>query len=170
MGIVIFGDGYDASGFLVEPMDNAWAQRVFWLVAAGGEALAAAEQCVDESALGIPCSGVDVHASGLVHKEKVVVFKEDVKRNRFGLGANRRTLASFDLDAFAAMQLLRGLCGTAVDEDETRVDQFLDASAGKLGALGDNPAVEAGAAIGVGREEFVLGGLGSHRVLVAVPR
>ena len=105
---------------------------------------------------------MDAHAGGFVDDEQVVVFVEDIERNRFGFGAKRRALAGFDHDVFAAAKFLRGLCCGSVHLHKPCFDKLLQSSTGKLWALGREPAVETGAAIGIGDEQFLAVGLRTH--------
>ena len=139
MGEVVFGDEDDAGGFLVEAMDDAGAEDVATL----RERLAAAEERVDERAFVVAGAGVDDHAGGFVDGEDVVVFVEGVERDGFGFGLDRRARLGGDGDAFAAAESVGDFGRFAVDEDVGGVDEFLDAGAGEVGAVGSDDAVEA---------------------------
>ena len=139
VGGVVFGDEDDAGGFLVEAMNDAGAKGVAGL----RERLAAAEEGVDERAGGVAGAGVDGHAGGLVDGDDVVVFVENVERNGFGFGAERRARLRIDGDFFAAVEAVRAFGGLAVDEDEAAVDEFFHAGAAEIGTVGGDDAVEA---------------------------
>src|SRR5881394_1743648 len=76
---IVLGDGDCAARVFVQPMNDAWSQRIATL----RERLATAEKSVDERAARVPCSGVDGHASWLVNDDEVVVFVENVERDGF---------------------------------------------------------------------------------------
>ncbi len=58
-------------------------------------------------------AGVDHHAGGFVDDGEVLVFVEDVEGDVFGEGVEGCGLrGAFDLDGFAAVELLLGLGGT----------------------------------------------------------
>jgi hypothetical protein len=139
---VVFGDEDEATGLLVEAMDNAGAEIAAYV----GEFVEVEEEGVDEGALvaGVGfaggcgwCgagSGVDHHAGGLVDDGEVLVFVEDFEGDVFGGGVERSGLrGAFDLDGFAAVEFLFGLGGMAVDADLAGFDEELDASAGDVG-------------------------------------
>ena len=141
MSKIVFGDDNQAGGFFVEAVDDTWTELIFGRRAAAGKGLAAAKQRVDQSALRIPCSGMNAHSSGFVDDEQIVVFVEDVERNGLGFGAQRRALTGFDGNAFVAPQLLRGLGGIAVHQNKVSREEFLNSGAGKLGGMLDDPLI-----------------------------
>jgi hypothetical protein len=77
---------------------------------------------------------VDHHACGFVDDGEVLVLVEDVEGDVLGDGVEWRWLwGAFDLDGFAAVELLLGLGGVAVDPDLTGFDEELDAGAADVG-------------------------------------
>jgi hypothetical protein len=120
--------------------------------------LAAAEESVDERAFVVAGAGVNDHAGGFVNREDVVVFVESFEGDGFGLGLDRRARFGGDGDAFAAAETVRDFGRFVVDEDVGGVDEFLDASAGEVGAMGSDDAVEALVEVVGGGSEIV-----SHR-------
>ena len=150
VGAVVFGDEDEAAGELVKAVYDAGAQ----VASNVGEFGEVEEECVDEGAaiagvVGGTGSGVDHHAGGLVDDGEVLVFVEDVEGDVLGDGVERRGLrGAFDLDRFAAVELLFGLGGIAVDADLAGFDEKLDAGAADVGqSLGE---VEIEAEIGGG--------------------
>jgi hypothetical protein len=135
VGAVVFGDEDEAAGLFVEAMDDARAE----VSAYAGELVEVEEEGVDEGALGAGFvsgsgAGVDHHACRLVDDGEVFVFVEDVERDVFGGGVERWGLGgAFDLDGFAAVELLLGLGGMAVDADLLVFDEKLDAGSGDVG-------------------------------------
>jgi hypothetical protein len=92
---------------------------------------------------------VDHHAGGFVDDGEVLVFVEDVEWDVLGDGMEGRGLGgAFDLDGFAAVELLPWFGGVAVDADLAGFDEKLNASAADVGqGLGE---VEIEAEIGGG--------------------
>jgi hypothetical protein len=153
MSGVVLGHKDHAGSFLVEAMDDAWTQGIARL----GKRLTATEERVDERAGDCASASVNGHASGFVDDDDVLVFVKDIERDGFGFGADGRAPGDFESDFFATAKMERAfLCGIAIDLDETGFDQFLDASAAELGALGGDEAVEARAGIGGGSEKFAM--------------
>ena len=153
MGGVVFRDENHAGGFFVQAVHDAGTQRI------GGlrERLAAAEERVDERAGDCARASVHDHAGGFVDGDDVVVFVEDLERNRFGFGTDGRAFGDFESDFFAAAKVQRAfLGGVAIDLDEAGCDQFLDASAAELRALGGDETIETRARIGGGGEKFAM--------------
>jgi hypothetical protein len=151
---IVFGDEENAGGFLVEAMDDAGAERILGL----RERLAAAEESVDEGALGNSCAGVNGHASGFVDSDEVIVFVEDIEGDGLRLGFEGRTGQGVDLDRIAGADFVGVLGGLAVEEDEVLFDEFLDAGAGEFGAMEGNEAIETEAGFGGGDFELKLRG------------
>jgi hypothetical protein len=150
MRAVVFGDEDEAAGELVEAVDDAGAE----IAADVGEFGEVEEEGVDEGAavagvFGRARACVDHHASGFVDDGEVLVFVEDVEGYVLGDGVEGRGLGgAFDLDGFAAVELLFGLGGVAVDADLAGFDEELDAGAGDVGeGLGE---VEIEAEVGGG--------------------
>ena len=135
VGAVVFGDEDDAAGLLVEAVDDAGAE----VAADVGELGEVEEEGVDESAavagvVGGAGAGVDHHAGGLVDDGEVSVFVEDVEGDVLGYGVEGRGMrGAFDLDGLAAVELLFGLGGVAVDADLAGFDEELDAGAADVG-------------------------------------
>jgi len=151
VGGVVFGDEDNAGGFFVEAVDDAGAEYV----AALGERLAAAQECVDHGAGMVAGSRVDNHACGLVDGEDVVVFIQEVERDAFGLGLDRGARLDFDGDTFAAVEAVRGFGRFAVEQDVGFIDEFLNAGAAEVGAMRSDDAVEALTGV-VGRNDEVV--------------
>jgi hypothetical protein len=134
VGTVVFGDEDEAAGLFVEAMDDAGTK----ITAHVREFVEVEEERVDESAtvafvIAGTCSGVNHHAGWLVDDGEVFVFVEDVERNVFGCGVERRGLRrAFDLDGFATVEFLFGLGSVAIDADLTGFDEELDAGPGDI--------------------------------------
>ena len=135
MGVVIFRDDDEPAGLFVETVNDAWTQ-----VAAdcrqAGEMM---QQRVDQrAAIALVFSvwidgtgaGVDHHPGRLVDDRKIVVFVDDVERNFFGEGTQRRAAGwAEDRDAFIAAKLHRGLRGSIIDQHLLLRDKLLHARA-----------------------------------------
>jgi hypothetical protein len=132
---VVFGDEDETAGQLVEAMDDARAE----IAADVGEFIQVEEQGVNESAaiarlVGGTGSCVDHHTGGLIYDGDVFVFVEDVEGNVFGGGMEGSGSGrAFNLNGFAAVEFLLGLCQIAVDADLTGFDEELDAGSGDVG-------------------------------------
>ena len=109
--------------------------------------MAAPEQRVDERATVISGPGVDGHAGGLVDSDEVVVFVEDVEGNVFGLRFEGGTRGGGDVYDVTSADFVRVFGGSAVEENELRFNEFLDASSGELGILLGDETVEADAGL-----------------------
>jgi hypothetical protein len=79
-------------------------------------------------------SGVDHHAGGFVDDCEVLVFVNDVEGDVFGDGMKWGGLrGAFDVDGFAAVELVFWLGGVAVDANLAGFDEELDAGSGDVG-------------------------------------
>ena len=111
MGDVVAGDENQAAGFLVETMHDAGTRLAADLRKLGE----AVQQRVDQRAaiavvVGGARSGVHHHAGRLVDDGEVVVLVDDIERNIFGHGAQRRRRGiAEDGDGLAAFELQRRL-------------------------------------------------------------
>ena len=111
MGAIVLGHDDQAAGVFVESVDDAGAQ----VAAGGGERLEAVEQRIDQRAaaarvVALARAGVDHHSGRLVDDREVGVFVDNVQRNVFRSGLERRgARLAGDVDALAAAQLERGL-------------------------------------------------------------
>jgi hypothetical protein len=151
---IIFGDEYHAGSLLVETVNNTGAQGTCRL----RERLPAAEKGVDKRASGIAGSSVNGHAGGFVDGHEVVIFIEDVQRDGFGFGAERRAFGCVESDAFAAVKMEGAFAGGgAVDEHEARFNEFLDAGAGEFGTVRGDETVQASARVFPRDEQFAVG-------------
>ena len=86
VGAVGFGRDHDAGRVLVEPMHDAGPA----LAADAGQAVAAmGDQRVDQRAVAWPAAGCTTRPRGLLMTMSVVVFVNDVERNRLARGLRR---------------------------------------------------------------------------------
>jgi len=156
MGVVVFCDHDQSAGFFVEAVHDAGAQ----FSAHGREGREMMQQGVDQGAavatvffLRISVSvlarndgagtGVDHHSGGLVDDGQIVVFKDDIERDIFGDGAERRALGHAEYgDTLAAAELQRGFGGNVVHENFLLGDERLDAGAADV-ETGGQELVEA---------------------------
>jgi hypothetical protein len=86
---------------------------------------------------------VNDHAGGFVDGDDVVVFVENFERDIFGFGGYGRAGLGGYGDALAAAEAIGGFGGLSIEEDGGGIDQFLDAGARKIGAVGCYDAIEA---------------------------
>lgn len=147
---IVFGDENCAACVFVEAMNDARAQ----LVATWRERLAAPKKCVDECAAGVPRSGVNGHTGGFVDDDKVVVFVKNVERDGLGFSFEWGARFGLDGDLFATFEFLAGFGGLAVDQNESRFDEFLDPGAGEIRAVCGDETVEACASVSGRNDEF----------------
>ncbi len=145
MGDVVSGDENQAAGFLVEPVHDAGTG----LAADLGKLSEMVQQGVDQRAtiavvVGRARPGVHHHAGRLVDDGEVVVLVNDVERNVFGHGAQRRRHGiAEDSDGLAALELQRRLGRLAVDQRLLFFQQQLHAGAAGVGELRGEELVEA---------------------------
>jgi hypothetical protein len=77
---------------------------------------------------------VDHHAGRFVDDGEVLVLVEDIEGDVLGNGVEgSRLWGAFDLDGFAAVELLLGFGRVAVDADLASLDEKLDAGATDVG-------------------------------------
>src|SRR5882762_5089573 len=105
---IVFRYQNDTRRAFVETMHDARTKGI----AALRQRLPAAEQRVHQRTAGIAGTCVHGHAGRLVDGQNVVVFIENIERNRFGFSAQRRTRPNFDGNVFAAPQTMRAFCRT----------------------------------------------------------
>jgi hypothetical protein len=135
VGAVVFGDEDETAGEFVEAVDDARAK----IAADVGEFGEVEEEGVDEGAavagvVGGAGAGVNHHAGRFVDDGEVLVLVDDVEGDVFGDGVEGwRLWGAFDLDGLAAVELVFGLGGFAVDADLLVFDEELDAGATDVG-------------------------------------
>ena len=145
VGDVVAGDEDQPAGLLVEAMHDAGARLAADLRKLGE----AVQQRVNQRAaiaivVGRARAGVHHHAGRLIDDGEVVVFVDDVERNIFGHGAQRRRRGvAHDGDGFAAFELERCFRWLAIDQRLLFLQQQLYAGATGVGDLRDEVLVEA---------------------------
>src|SRR5437667_11772891 len=89
-----------------------------------------AEQCVDQSVLAMTGTGMNDEPGRFVDDDEIVVFEENVERNRFRPGVDlfRRRFGDFDL--ITGSQKLPWPSSGAVEAVEADADLLLDSGAG----------------------------------------
>ena len=138
---VRLGDDEEPRGVLIEPVDDAGA-----LDAADSRKLAAAvvKKCGDHGALTVSGTGMNHHARRLVHHEKVLVLKTDIKRNILGFEAVRLGRGNFNFEPRAGRHFMARLdAGLAVHEYTPLAYQSLYSRAGELVKLAGKIGVQA---------------------------
>lgn len=136
------GNDEKAGGVLVDAVDDARAGDT-----ADARKLAAAmvEQGIDQSSVGIACSGMDDEPGGLVDHDQVLVLVDDVEWQVLGDGLGRRGFGHINQKWRAGRDLERGLRRRfAGQRDATFAYQRLDPFAGKPAGVGQR-LVEAAA-------------------------
>ena len=115
---IIFRDDKTAAGVFVETMHDAGP---FFSTDAGQHG-AMAEQCVDQSVLAMTGTGMNDEPGRFVDDDEIVVFEENVERNRFRPGVDlfRRRFGDFDL--ITGSQKLPWPSSGAVEADEADAD------------------------------------------------
>jgi hypothetical protein len=163
MGAVVFSNEDEAARLFVKAMDDARTE----IAAGGGEFVEVEEERIDEGAavafvIAGTGSGVDHHAGWLVDDGEIFVFVEDVERDVFGCGMERRRLRrAFDLNGLAAVELLFGLGGVTINADLASFDQELDSGSGDIREGLGQVLIEAKIGCGwVGDEGARAGGAG----------
>ncbi len=90
------------------------------------------QQGIHQRALPGAGPGVNHHSRPLIDGDQVLVFVEDVERDLFRRGPQRRTRQNLDIDDIASHDPLR-LPGQAfIDVHAALIDQLLNASAAEL--------------------------------------
>jgi hypothetical protein len=89
-----------------------------------------AQQCIDQSVLAMTGTRMNDKSGRFVNHDDIIVFEENVERNRLrsGLDPFQRRLTDFNLIA-GSHKLPRPRSGT-VETNETGVDQLLNSGAG----------------------------------------
>ena len=146
-------------------MHNAGAKRVTAL----RERLPAAKQRIHQRAAGIAGAGVYGHSGWLVDGQYVVVFIENIERDGFGLGAQRRARPDLNGDVLAASEAMRALGWAGIDEHQALGDEFLYASSADVLEAGSDALIETSAGLIFGNDEFMERGFAAlaHGEIVA---
>jgi hypothetical protein len=131
--------------------------------------LPAAKQRVHQRAAGIAGAGVYGHSGWLVDGQDVVIFVENIERDGFGFGAQRRARPDLDGDALAASEAMRALGWAGIDEHEALDDELLYASSADVLEAGSDELIEALAGLIFGNDEFMERGFAAlaHGEIVA---
>src|SRR4029453_4231155 len=121
MGGVILGDDKTTTRLFVETMNDAGTL----FPADSRQRLAVVEQCVDQSVFAMTSTGMNDKPRRLIDDDEVVVFKENLNRDRLwqrfvffqrGLG---------ELNLIAASNNLARPAGFVIESNETRPDQLV---------------------------------------------
>ncbi len=143
VGGVVLGYDEEPRGSLVESMDDPGSKHS----ADTGEVGNVGEQCVDEGSRGHARSGVHDETGGLLEHEQVRVLVDDVERDGLSSRLRRHRGGNSDADGLPAANSHRRALDAAIDEQESLVDQSLDAGARELGKCSSDPGVEALASV-----------------------
>src|SRR5437868_3286694 len=84
MGFVIFSRDQATAGIFVESMNYAWS----FLAANAGERRTVIKQCVDQSVFMMTRTGMNDEPGRLVQDDQIVIFINNVERNRFRTGGD----------------------------------------------------------------------------------
>src|SRR5712675_172747 len=120
-------------------MHDAWTKGI----AALRQRLSAAKERVHQRAGGIAGACMHGHAGRLVDGQDVLVLVENVERNGFGFGAQRRAWPDFDGDVLAASHAMRALGRASIDEHQSPRDKFLYARPADAIEAGSDALIEA---------------------------
>jgi hypothetical protein len=139
-----------AGSSFVESMDDSGAQRS----ADGGERAEAIEKRGRQRPQNIPATWMHHHSGGLVDHGEIVIFVENIQRDRFGRYSHRLRRRDFDFDDLAGFEAVGRFRGDAIHANTTFGNQCLEPCAAEIGSVGGEKAVEAHACI------FVFDGKG----------
>src|ERR1700730_2057689 len=101
------------------------------------------EQRIDQSVLGMTCSGMNHQSCGLVDHNQIVVFENDVQWDRLRNGVDFFWGRFYYPNGVAGSDRVAGTRRFAVHNHGTLPNQLLDSRAGKLTELLSQEAVEA---------------------------
>src|SRR6266853_5300222 len=146
-------------------MHDAWTKGI----AALRERLPAAKQRIHQCTAGIASAGVYGHSGWLVDGQDVVIFVENIERDGFGFGAQRRARPDLDGDVLAASEAMRALGWAGIDEHQALGDELLYASSADVLEAGSDALIEAFAGLIFGNDEFMERGFAAlaHGEIVA---
>lgn len=82
------------------------------------------------------------HSRGFIKHEQIIIFEQDLKRDRFRFSIGGLWGRPMNDDALAGFRRGRGFDGKIVDADVTLVDEALNGSARERGESGGEPGVE----------------------------
>jgi hypothetical protein len=152
---IALGDDHRAAGVLVEPVDDAGAERA----ADPAEVPAMKQQRVDQRAAGMSGRGMHDQAGRLVDGDQVGVLVQHGERQVLGDQLDRLGGRDVDLDRVAGAHPLAGLGDRrAMDPDLRAVDQPLDPGARQRGDdRGDQRVDPLAGTLGVDGEPVVRG-------------
>jgi len=136
---VIFGDDEAATGFLVEPVDDAGPRHA---ADAAQRAAAVIQQGVDERMFLVSGGGMDDESGGLVQHEQRFILEQNVERHFFGLRGGGFRLRPVDFNLLARTRRVGGFDGLAVDADVAFFDEPLERATRSGGEFFTQKSVE----------------------------
>jgi hypothetical protein len=95
MGLVSASHYHDATGFTIEPVDNAGAEII---AADGRERAKVMEQSVDKGSVSMTCAGVHYHTGGFIHHDDVFILIQNLEWEFFRFGLQRREVGGSKTD------------------------------------------------------------------------
>jgi len=101
------------------------------------------QECVNKRAGVAACTGMDDEACGFVDRDDVGVLVEDVDRDIFRGGFERREFLGLDFDSVAEPELVGGLARGAGSANSAVLDPGLDARAAVLWQDAGQEVIEA---------------------------
>ena len=119
-------------------MDDPWSGRA----TNRRPAAATAQERVDKSPRVMARRRMDDHAGRLVDDSEVFVLVHHLERNRFGGSLGNIGLRDLELDHVTRCHSIRGIGGSAVDQNEMSPDQACCSRAAEIGSLLREEAVE----------------------------
>ena len=126
---VIFGRHDAAAGVFVESVDNAWS-----LLAPDSRKLfAVMQESIDQCPVPVASGRMDNHPGRLVDDYKILVFKEHLQSDVFGLGVDGHGRGGLERDRIGGTQFRVRLGCSSIEGDMSRLDQVLDARTRKRG-------------------------------------
>ena len=141
MALVILGDHHQAADILIQPMHDPWPENA---ANPGQRAFAMVEKGVDQRAGRMAGGGMHDHAGRLLQHQKMLVFVQNLQRDRLRLGLRRLRVGNRDgkmLTRFDPCRAVGYL--NAVPADLARRNQGLEPCSGQRRQPGGQELVEA---------------------------
>jgi hypothetical protein len=167
VGGIVLCHQNDAGGAFVQAVHYAGTQHI----AALRKRLAPAKQRADQRAAGIARAGVHGHPRGLVDRQDIVIFVENIQRYRLRFDSQRGSMPNLDANVFTPAQAMRALRRASVDKHQPGGDELLHTGAADVRKPRCDALIQAFAGLSFRNYEFMKRRFAAlvHEEIVAAP-
>ena len=138
VGIIRPRDDQRTRGSFVEPVHDSRPCRA----ANRGKLPEAIEQGADQRSARFSGARMHYDSGGLIDDGEVIVFVENLQRNRFRSDGERLGRRNFNFYFFSGFDAMRRLRGDAVDVHSAPGDEFLKARSAEIGRMSREITIE----------------------------